>query len=578
MSFKVKIISLILSVSLIPYILIMVYAGNTLRDKYYDNTLIEMKTQLNLSIESIEQYLRMLKRDMLFISHLDIMNDIFSKDVDRRISNLLEKKKQELNLDGDFYLIDKSGVIIASSDANLLMQLPKHDPFLSQTIQSPFDGSVIGRLVLDFSLKNITGLFENTKERHYYIVLDKSEVLYKTDSFKEEIHVSSELKSKKNIEIVLEQNQEQFLELLKKYEQWFIIILIVGTFIIGIIALYFINRLIKPVIELSRITQEVTKKQDYSYQVEVHSNDEIGQLSTSFNKMIVGMNNVLVELKEESKNRENLIEEKGKNEMLEQLSNKLSKYLSPQVYQSIFSGEQDVTLTSKRKKLTIFFSDIVGFTDTTDTMESEDLSELLNDYLNEMTLTALEYGATIDKYIGDSVMLFFGDPNSNGVKEDAIACVSMALEMHKKMDLLHNKWKDKGFTKPFETRIGIHTGYCTVGNFGSKDRLEYTIIGSSVNLASRIESSANPSEILISEETQLLVSENFKCSESKEITPKGFKRPITLYRVEEILKDENKKVIEIKKDGFELSCNIKELSLEDKNRLKDELSNIINRL
>jgi len=302
----------------------------------------------------------------------------------------------------------------------------------------------------------------------------------------------------------------------------------VGAFLIATIALFFLNRLIRPIIELSQVAEDITQKQDYSYQVKVHSDDEIGRLSSSFNKMINGMKNALIKLQAESRNRENLIEERSKSEMLQELSNKLSRYLSPQVYESIFSGEQDVTLTSKRKKLTIFFSDIVGFTDTTDTMESEDLHELLNDYLNEMTLTALKYGATVDKYIGDAIMLFFGDPTTNGVKEDAIACVAMALEMHKKMDKLHIKWKNKGFTKPFQVRMGIHTGYCTVGNFGSKDRLEYTIIGSSVNLASRIESSANPNEILISKETQLLVDDKFNCIKTKEITPKGFKRSVYL--------------------------------------------------
>ncbi|MDA3908333.1 MAG: HAMP domain-containing protein [Sulfurimonas sp.] len=578
MSFRIKIISLILSVGLIPYIVIMVYSGNILRDKYYDNTHQEMQTQLFLNVERIDQYLTTLKRDMFFISRLDVMNDIFSKDVDRRIANLLEEKKRELKLDGNFHLIDKSGKILASSDAKMLFNATKITPFFSVDIKSPFDESIIGTLVLEFSLKNITNFFENSKDRHYYIILDKAKTLYKTDSFKHEIHVSKHLKSKQNIEIVLEQNQDVFLNLLKKYENWFVVTFVIGAFVIGIIALFFINRLIKPIIELSSVVEEITKKQDYSYQVKVYSNDEIGKLSSSFNKMIVGMSNILDKLKMEAKNRENLVEERAKNEMLEQLSTKLSRYLSPQVYESIFSGDQDVTLTSKRKKLTIFFSDIVNFTDTTDTMESEDLSELLNDYLNEMTIIALKYGATVDKYMGDSIMLFFGDPHSNGIKEDAVACVNMALSMRSRMNILHEKWREKGFSKLFQVRIGIHTGYCTVGNFGSKDRLEYTIIGSSVNLASRIETSANSDEILISEETKLLVSDNFVCKEVNGIIPKGLKRPIALYQVDSNLVKKDMKVLDIQKNGFKLSCNIQTLSLKDKDILREELSSLIKKL
>jgi adenylate cyclase len=104
-----------------------------------------------------------------------------------------------------------------------------------------------------------------------------------------------------------------------------------------------------------------------------------------------------------------------KNKELE-ASKKLSKYLSPQIYHSIFTGAQNVEIASSRKKLTIFFSDVVNFTETTDKLESEDLTNVLNRYLTEMSNIALEHGATIDKYIGDAMMVFFGDPETRGAK------------------------------------------------------------------------------------------------------------------------------------------------------------------
>ena len=175
-----------------------------------------------------------------------------------------------------------------------------------------------------------------------------------------------------------------------------------------------------------------------------------------------------------------------KNAELEVLSAKLSKYLSPQVYDSIFTGRQEVQLASQRKKLTVFFSDIAGFTETTDKMESEDFTQLINHYLTEMSIVALDHGATIDKYIGDAIMIFFGDPESRGVKKDALACVKMALAMQRRMGELASVWRDMGIEHPFACRIGINTGYCTVGNFGSEDRMDYTIIGGAVNLAARL--------------------------------------------------------------------------------------------
>jgi class 3 adenylate cyclase len=216
---------------------------------------------------------------------------------------------------------------------------------------------------------------------------------------------------------------------------------------------------------------------------------------------------------------------------LQQLSAKLSKYLSPQVYDSIFSGRQDVKVSSTRKKLTVFFSDIVGFTEAADRMESEELTNLLNNYLTEMTQIALNHGATIDKYIGDAIMAFFGDPETRGAKEDALACVNMAIAMRDRLRDLADDWRHAGIEIPLNCRAGIHTGYCTVGNFGSETRMDYTIIGGPVNLASRLESAAEPGQILISYETFALVQDEIECKEMGHISVKGISYPIATYLV-----------------------------------------------
>jgi adenylate cyclase len=216
---------------------------------------------------------------------------------------------------------------------------------------------------------------------------------------------------------------------------------------------------------------------------------------------------------------------------LEILSTKLSKYLSPQVYSSIFTGQRSVEIASNRKKLTVFFSDIADFTATTDDLESEELTGLLNHYLTEMSKIALEHGATIDKYVGDAIMTFFGDPETKGVKEDAVACVNMAIAMQRRMRELQWDWRDSGLEKPFQLRIGINTGYCTVGNFGSEDRMDYTIIGNEVNLASRLQSHAELGGILISHETYSLVKDVVLTEEREPIHAKGFAKPVRNYMV-----------------------------------------------
>ena len=231
----------------------------------------------------------------------------------------------------------------------------------------------------------------------------------------------------------------------------------------------------------------------------------------------------------ELKRREQDLTEKS--EALAALSSKLAKYLAPQVYDSIFTGQQDVKIVSKRKKLTVCFSDLVGFTEITDKMESEDLTQLLNHYLSEMSKIALQYGATIDKYVGDAIVMFFGDPTTLGVKEDALACVQMAIAMQQRIGELAQEWSNSGIETPLRCRIGIHTGYCTVGNFGSEDRMDYTMVGGTVNLASRLEHEAPPGGMLISFETYAHVKDEVRCKERGHVQVKGITQPVATYVV-----------------------------------------------
>jgi PAS domain S-box-containing protein len=262
---------------------------------------------------------------------------------------------------------------------------------------------------------------------------------------------------------------------------------------------------------------------------------------------------------------------------LEILSTKLSKYLSPQVYSSIFSGKRNVEIASNRKKLTVFFSDIADFTATTDDLESEELTGLLNHYLTEMSKIALEHGATIDKYIGDAILAFFGDPETKGVKEDAAACVHMAIAMQRRMRELQRQWRDAGHEKPFQMRIGISTGYCTVGNFGSEDRMDYTIIGNEVNLASRLQSHGEPGSILVSHETYSLVKNIVQAQEQEPLHAKGFAKPIRNYKILDEFDglQEQDKVVREERDGLKVFLDLQKL---DKAEAAQILKVILSRL
>ena len=223
--------------------------------------------------------------------------------------------------------------------------------------------------------------------------------------------------------------------------------------------------------------------------------------------------------------------EKQKSQFIN-LSNQLGKYLPPQIQDAFAKGDYDTGITTRRKKLTIFFSDIVNFTATSDKLQPEDLTRYLNEYFSEMTGIALDSGGTIDKYIGDAMMVFFGDPETNGEKEDARACVEMALKMQERMKELQDKWLTEGFSDPFRVRMGLNTGYCNVGNFGSEQRLTYTIIGGEVNVAQRLEASSDADGILMSYETFAHAQDMLEVQERETINMKGINRDIKVYHVQ----------------------------------------------
>lgn len=253
--------------------------------------------------------------------------------------------------------------------------------------------------------------------------------------------------------------------------------------------------------------------------------NEIERLKRELNDLRILNENTV----EHGTNLENELVEQ--NRKLDLLQNKMRKYLSPQLFQSLVGGTTDAVLVHKRKKLTIFFSDIVNFSAITDSVESELLSEVLNQYLNRMADIAMKWGGTIDKFIGDAVMVFFGDPEFKDDATHARNCARMALNMQEELADLRAAWRELGMFQKLRVRMGINTGFCTVGNFGSSNRMEYTIVGSQVNIANRLESIAEPDSIYISNSTFSLIQDIAECEFVDDITVKGVHYPIEVYKL-----------------------------------------------
>ncbi len=208
-----------------------------------------------------------------------------------------------------------------------------------------------------------------------------------------------------------------------------------------------------------------------------------------------------------------------------------SRYTAPEIINELLSKPGEVTLGGERKRLTILFADIRGFTKISEGLEPEKVVEILNEVLTIMVKGIFNYQGTLDKFIGDCVMAVFGAPLSQ--PNHAERAVRAAVEIQKGIKQIEERWTEV-IDRKIEVGIAINTGEVIIGNIGSPERMDYTAIGDAVNLAARLEEITSPGEIIISENTYSLVKDLVNCQEMKPITIRGKKEPVSLYRLKGI--------------------------------------------
>ena len=241
-----------------------------------------------------------------------------------------------------------------------------------------------------------------------------------------------------------------------------------------------------------------------------------------------------------------------------QVNLQLARFVPQQLWQQINAGDHHAKINYERRKLTVFFSDIQGFTDLSEKLIPEDLAFLLNDYLKHMTEIAKIYGGTVDKFMGDGILIFFGSPVTRGIREDAILAVDMALAMRQQMRILRERWIKMGFVD-LHIRMGLATGYCHVGNYGTSHRMTYTIIGRDVNLAARLQTAAEVDQILISQETFNMVQDKFLCTKTPVLSLKGIGDDVQAWQVIERYNDnaeQAQRFFDVEYKGFNLVLNL----------------------
>jgi adenylate cyclase len=290
----------------------------------------------------------------------------------------------------------------------------------------------------------------------------------------------------------------------------FTIIFISGAFLLmGVLGSMLIARLItKPVENLAKGVRSVAEG-NMDVQVKRTSSDEIGMLTTAFNEMT------------QSLKEKKLIKEAFR------------RYVSHQVAEQIFQNPDRYLLSLKgeRRRVAILFGDIRDFTPLAESMEPEEVVKILNRYLSYMTESVFKYQGTLDKFIGDCVMAVYGAPLF--LKNPTEMAVRTALEIQRNINTLNQQRLQAG-EKVVEIGVGINTGEAVVGNIGSEDRLDYTVIGDNVNLASRLQVAANSLgvKILISEAAYKDIASLVEVREIPPIQVKGKREPVQAYIIE----------------------------------------------
>jgi len=206
----------------------------------------------------------------------------------------------------------------------------------------------------------------------------------------------------------------------------------------------------------------------------------------------------------------------------------LERFLSPAIVEKVLVNPDQVHLGGENQTATILFADIRGFTRMSEHMEPERVVELLNEYFTEMTELIFDNGGTLDKYLGDGIMALFGAPLPK--PGDALRSVKTAAEMQRALVQLNQQWEARG-QAPLQMGIGVNTGPVTAGNMGSSKRMEYTVIGDAVNLASRLCANAAGGQILISDSTFQQVSGDFPARRLEPIRVKGKQAPVAIYEI-----------------------------------------------
>ncbi len=207
----------------------------------------------------------------------------------------------------------------------------------------------------------------------------------------------------------------------------------------------------------------------------------------------------------------------------------IRRYVPRAVFDHIISGDTVGIDAPTRRRVTVLFADLVGFTELADRVEAETLTQVVNDYMTAMSQLVDDHGGLVNEFAGDGLMALFGAPDQMEVEDQAASAVRAAQAMQDRLPSLNLQWKRLGVIQPMRMRIGIDTGFLSVGSFGSEGRMTYTAIGLHTNIAARIQAHCEPGQILVSDYSWHLINDRIPCEPRGEVLCKGVHYPVPVY-------------------------------------------------
>ncbi|QIR38882.1 HAMP domain-containing protein [Tolypothrix sp. PCC 7910] len=432
----------------------------------------------------------------------------------------------KIGASGQTFIMERSGLLVATSTPD-----PSYRNRTNQTQR--IKASESQNYLIQQSAKHLEHKFGSFSKIHNSQLLD-----FEIQGERQFLQVTP-LKDNRGLDVLIAVvvPEAEFMKRIHENTRITVVLCLLSLIVATVVGLQTSLWIVKPIQRLNTAAKGLADG-NWEQKLAVDGSYEISELAESFTSMAKQLKELFATLEEKVRDRTQALakingELKNKNALIRKI---FGRYLSDEIVSNLLESPQGLELGGKRQKITILVSDLRGFTATSERISPEQVIAILNFYLQYMAEVITRYEGTIDEFMGDGILTFFGAPTVRANDtERAIAC---AVAMQQAMIPVNQQMQAWGFPE-IEMGIGIHTGEVVVGNIGSEKRTKYGVVGNHINLAYRIESCSVGGQIIVSEDVLAEVRDIVQVEGTQQVQMKGVKDPINLYEISGIRGEHN---------------------------------------